>query len=204
MTGPGRPPLDRAELDPILQAVLRLAAASGSRSITFKQIAQEAKVSVGRLQHHFGTRDGLVREAFERHLLSISTRLEALGSAPGSTVERMARLADEVADHRSWQRATLWVDLLSRSVDSPDYLAAVQRINGAWNAVFVELITEGVARGEFTVEGTVEEAAAFIVAVADGLTVIIVTAGEDRLHQQRGLRRATLARAIESVLGVRV
>lgn len=204
MTGPGRPPLDRAELDPILEAVLRLAAVSGSRSITFKQIAAEAGVSIGRLQHHFGTRDELIREAFERHLLSITTRLESLGTAPGSATERMSRLADHVAEHRSWQRATLWIDLLSRSVDSPEYRAGVQGINGAWTAVFTQLISEGVARGEFSVEDTVEEAAAFIVGVADGLTAVIVTAGEDRLEEQRPLRRAMLARAIESVLGVSV
>lgn len=204
MAGPGRPPLDRAELDPVLEAVLRVSATSSSRQITLKQIAAEAGVSVGKLQHHFGTRDELVREAFEHHLLGITRRLDGLRRAEGSAVERMARLADEVAEHRSWQRSTLWIDLLGRSIDSIDYRKTVQEINRAWNGVFAELIRDGVRTGEFSVTTSAEDAAARIVAMADGLTVLVVTAGADRSDAERGRRRDLLAQVIESAVGVRI
>lgn len=204
MVGPGRPPLDRSELDPILDAVLRLAATSSSRSITFRQIATEAAVSVGKLQHHFGTRDELIREAFAHHLLAITGRLNELGTSTGDARQRISRLADEIAEHRSWQRATLWIDLLSRAIDSEEYRQTVQTISRAWLNVFEELIEFGRASGEFSLRGTVEDAAAHIVGVADGLTVVIVTAGEAELDAQRQLRRHMLATAIESAVGVRV
>ena len=188
----------------MLEAVLRVAASSSSRQITLKQIAAEAGVSIGKLQHHFGTRDDLVRESFEHHLLGITRRLDALRQAEGTAVERMARLADEVAEHRSWQRSTLWIDLLGRSIDSVEYRATVQEINRAWNGVFAELIRDGVRAGEFAVATSVEDAAAHIVTMADGLTVHVLVTGEGRVGAERDERRALLAAAIESALGVRV
>lgn len=204
MIGPGRPPLDRGELEPILEAVLRVAAIGSSRQITLKQIAAEAGVSIGKLQHHFGTRDELVRQAFEHHLLGITGRLDSLRQEAGSAVERMARLADEVAEHRSWQRATLWVDLLGRGIDSQEYQATVREIYRAWNSVFTELIRDGLRTGEFHVATTIDDAVAHIVAMADGLTALVVSSGIEHIEDERARRRDLFARAIESAVGVRV
>ncbi|WP_311478780.1 TetR/AcrR family transcriptional regulator [uncultured Gulosibacter sp.] len=204
MAGPGRPPLDRAELDPIFDAVLQVVSGCSSRQATLRQIATAAGVSIGKLQHHFGSRDDLVREAFEHHLLAITRRLEALRNTDGSATSRMAMLVDEIVENRSWQRSTLWIDLLSRSIDSDEYRASVQQVYRAWTAVFRDLIQDGVQSGEFTVATSVEDGAAGIVAVADGLNVLVVAFGESQIDSGRQRRRSVLAAAIKAAVGVQV
>lgn len=204
MAGPGRPPLERSELDPIFDAVLQVVSGCSSRQATLRQIATAAGVSIGKLQHHFGSRDDLVCEAFEHHLLAITKRLEALRNIDGSATSRMAMLVDEIVESRSWQRSTLWIDLLNRSVDSDDYRASVQQVYSAWTAVFRDLIHDGVQSGEFTVTTSVDDAAASIVAMADGLTVLVVTFGESQIDAGRQRRRSVLTAAIKAAVGVHV
>lgn len=159
---------------------------------------------MGKLQHHFGTRDELVRQAFEHHLLSITRHLEALRNAGGSATKRMSMLVDEIIENRSWQRSTLWIDLLSRSIDSAEYRSSAREIYQAWRTVFSELIQDGLQTGEFTVSTTAEDAAASIVAMADGLTILVITSGEEQLDREQEHRRALLATVINSAVGAQV
>ncbi|QUY63269.1 TetR family transcriptional regulator C-terminal domain-containing protein [Gulosibacter molinativorax] len=197
----GRPPIDPDDLVPILEAVLRLATTKNSQLITVREIAQEADVSVGRLQHHFGTRDELIGTAFEHHLLKVTDRLQNLRDAPGSARERMSRMIDEIAFNRAWRRSTIWIDLIAHAVSSDRYRAAVERINDAWNRVFTELIADGEAVGEFRLSATAEMTAAHLVAVSDGLTVMVITDGEGQAESRGQARRDMLAAAVSAALG---
>lgn len=204
MATPGRPPLERSELEPIFDAVLEVASTYTSRRATLQQIATSAGVSVGKLQHHFGTRDNLVRQAFEHHLLSITKMLGALRDMKGSATQRLSRLVDEVTQHRSWMRSTLWIDLLNRSIDSVQYRHSAQEIYRAWVEMFTELIKEGVEASEFHPATSAVDAATIIVSMADGLTVLVIVDGEESLDAERQQRRALLASVVEATLGIRL
>lgn len=199
--GPGRPPIDRRELEPVLDAVLRLSALKSSRDITLREIAAEAGVSVGRLQHHFGTRDQLIGRAFERYLLRVTSRLDDMGRSTGTATERMARLVDEIAVTHLWQRSSVWIDLLGRSSDSEHYRQIAVGVNDAWFAVLVRLVRDGVASGEFTIEATAEQVAWAIIGAADGLTTLVVVEGAAQTAARAPWRRRQLAMTVEALLG---
>lgn len=202
--GPGRPPLDRRELDPLLDAVLRCTALKGSRRATLREFAAEAGLSVGALQHHFGTRDALIRAAFERHLLKVTDRLERFRRSRGSASLRMGRFIDEIAFHHSWERATIWIDLAGRASDSEEYRGLLRQVNQAWHGVLVQLIAEGAESGEFALRCSAADAAWHIIGIADGLVITILSDGRTATVERGPWRRRQLAMAIESLLGVRV
>lgn len=198
---PGRPPIHPDELSPILDAVLRLATRQSSQLASMRQIAAEAGVSPGRLQHHFGSRDELISRAFRTHLLRVTDELERLRTSPGTASERMAKVINEVAAHYSWQRTSVWVDLLARGVGSEEYRGAVRVIDDAWYRVFYELIREGALTGEFNTAGTPEQCARLLVSVVDGLAILIIRDGESWIDEAAELRHEVFAVAVSAVLG---
>lgn len=198
--GPGRPPIDPSELDPILDAVLRLAALKGSRRITFREIAAEADVSVGRVQHHFGTREKLIHRAFERYLMRVTERLEELRRRPGTATERMALMIDEVSFRHSWQRSHVWIDLLGRSSDSEAARHIANEVNDAWFRVIGQLVREGIETGEFSPRGSADDTAWGIIAAADGLTIVVVADGAEHAAERAQRRRRLLGLVVGSML----
>ena len=181
---------------------MELVAEKGSRQISYGDVATRASVSVGKLQHHFGSRDALIRKAFEHQLLHVTDRIHQLLEHPGTVTTRLRAAADEVSLRNSWNRATIWIDLLGRSVDSEEYRALRDRVNDSWRYVFKQLLAEGVAAGECELRCPIDEAVAQIVAMGDGLTVHTVSHGLDRVEEQAPIMRAMFARTVESVVDI--
>jgi AcrR family transcriptional regulator len=65
-----RPPEDLTARARIRDAALDQFAARGVKAATLKDIADAAGVSVGLVQHHFGSKDGL-REACDKHVRDV-------------------------------------------------------------------------------------------------------------------------------------
>ncbi|MCO1658336.1 TetR family transcriptional regulator C-terminal domain-containing protein [Pseudonocardia sp. S2-4] len=79
----------------IAEAVLRLAAADGLESVSLRQVAAEAGISMGAVQHYFRTKDDMLGFALE-HLARrredrITARLSAGGAVP--TVRELVRVS---------------------------------------------------------------------------------------------------------------
>ena len=199
-TGRGRPPIDPRELEPILDAVMRVAARKGSHKVTMRAVADEADVSVGRLQHHFGSRDGLVESAFQHYLLQVTARLHALRTQPGTVEERLELLIDEIALRHSWRRSTIWIDLLHRSVSAADFRRAANAVQDAWMRLFTELIEEGIDAGAFAPTLDATATARQFVAVSDGFVIGLVLAGESNAETQALERQRLLREAAVSLL----
>ena len=66
----------------IIKAVWILIAHGGIEGVTFRRVAEQAGVSVGRVQHHFGTRDSLVRAACIAMIDGAHATYEELPSDP--------------------------------------------------------------------------------------------------------------------------
>ncbi|MGO1545441.1 MAG: TetR/AcrR family transcriptional regulator [Gulosibacter sp.] len=204
MAAPGRPPLDPAQLEPILVAVMDLVATKSSREISYRDVANSAGVSVGKLQHHFGTRDELIRKAFELRLLQVTHALHEIRDQPGTPTQRLTAAADEVALRGAWRRSTIWIDLLHRSVDSSEYRDLVVRVNDSWRNVFTALIRDGISTGEFSLEGPIEDAVQQIIITADGLTVHALVHGREYAKDEAAAIRGIFTRTLHATLGVRV
>lgn len=196
--------MNRDLLAPVLEAVLTLVERMNSRDISYRDVAAEAGVSVGKLQHHFGSKDELIRSAFEHRLLEVTAAIGAIDKTERTATSRLADAASEASIRGTWRRSTVWVDLVGRTVDDEEYRNLVNRVNDSWRNAFRALIEEGLAAGEFQLHGTVEEAVEQIILAADGLTIRTLADGKDRTDDRKAMMRRLFARVLERELGVAV
>lgn len=179
-----------------------LVSSKGSRQISYKDVAQAAGVSVGKLQHHFGTRDDLIREAFEHRLLRVTKRIQRIREQPGSAAHRLSAAVEEATLRNTWQRSTIWIDLLGRSLDSTAYRSLRDLVDVSWRRAFRQIIRDGVDSGEFDADVDVEDAVARIVLTVDGIMVQIFVQGRERVTEEAPRLRGMLVATVESALGV--
>lgn len=85
----------------ILRAALEVFSDRGTSATTMQDVARAADVSVGLVQHHFGSKDGLI-EAVDGHVLAvIATAMSASlpASAPDAVLELGERVHALLGDH---------------------------------------------------------------------------------------------------------
>jgi AcrR family transcriptional regulator len=82
----------------ILDAALALVGEGGPDAITHRAVAQRAKVSLGSTTYHYGTREALMRAAFQHYLSEARALFEVLGvDTPRTSIADVAALAVDVA-----------------------------------------------------------------------------------------------------------
>ncbi|MFL0241156.1 MULTISPECIES: TetR/AcrR family transcriptional regulator [unclassified Mycobacterium] len=187
---------DRAQLqqsrqDRILNAALQVFAQRGTSDATLQMVADRAGVSVGLVQHHFGTKDGLIKAVDDVAMKLISSTLFAALAAPGpdsvATIGRAVR--GLLADH------LVVMDYLGRAVASE---------TPSGMAIFDAMARSGIERWQRMVESG--DAVDGLDVVWAGLNPLIVTLGSVilRRHLDRHLpapftSEAELVRWEESV-----
>lgn len=97
-TSPTRPSVER-----IRDAALKCFAAYGTAATSLRYIADTAEVSIGLVQHHFGTKDGLITAVDEHVLTVLGSNLAGTSPAPspdpvGDHGHRVTRLIAEHTD----------------------------------------------------------------------------------------------------------
>ena len=84
--------LQQSRQDRILNAALRVFAQRGTSDATLQMVADTAGVSVGLVQHHFGTKDGLIKAVDDVAMNLISSTMFAALKSPGpDSVEAIGR-----------------------------------------------------------------------------------------------------------------
>ncbi len=133
--------------DRILRAAERLLAMYGVDGIRLRDIAAEAGVSIGLIQHHFGSRDDVVREM--------------LLAANAERVDQWTKQLDGVDDNRerlrlllsgalsSRERCIVWTESCAAASRHDFLQPLVSDTNNAWRSWVVETIERGVADGTF-------------------------------------------------------
>lgn len=110
---------DRAQLqqsrqDRILNAALQVFAQRGTSDATLQMVADSAGVSVGLVQHHFGTKDGLIKAVDDMAMNLIGNTMFAALESPGpDSVEEIGR-----AVHVLLTEHLVVMDYLGRAVAS--------------------------------------------------------------------------------------
>lgn len=109
----------------IAEAVCRLAARQGLDAVSLRQVAVEAGVSMGRVQHYFTTKDEMLLFAFRTIGERVEQRMRAaalaLGETPGPHALLRAMLLEMLPLSEPAQaEAPVLAAFLARAVVSPD------------------------------------------------------------------------------------
>jgi AcrR family transcriptional regulator len=162
--------------DRILRAAERLLALYGVDGIRLRDIAAEAGVSIGLIQHHFGTRDDVVREmllaANEQRIREWTAQLDEVGDSR----ERLRLLLAGALSSR--ERCIVWTESCAAASRHEFLQPLVSGTNDAWRRWVVETIERGMADGTFTLRTTPAATAKMLVALVDGL-MMAVAADDD-------------------------
>jgi AcrR family transcriptional regulator len=119
----------------LLDAAIRVVAATGLRGLTIRSVSAEAGVTHGLVRHHFGSRGGLVDETV-RHAARISVDASALEPGTGSVEDMASHLGELVQEQAELQafQFELLLEARRRAELLPhmqevydDYIAATQR-----------------------------------------------------------------------------
>jgi AcrR family transcriptional regulator len=194
--------------DRVLRSAERLVAVRGFERVRLRDVAKEAGVSIGSLQHHFETRDGLLRETF---LWSANRRLDhwaADAAVEGDPWERLKAMLERVFEVDDFQmRSTIWIEFSAAAARDEHVRAVMADLYERWRVPLRQTIHEGVEAGIFSPQADIDEVVDILAAQIDGLEVaaIIAPAGM-RTPRLRELVLATarMALGIDGAGAVRV
>ncbi|MCC5948666.1 MAG: TetR family transcriptional regulator C-terminal domain-containing protein [Nitriliruptoraceae bacterium] len=157
----------------ILCAAIQVVGRKGALGARLKDIAREADVSLGLVQHYFGTRDELMEHTF-RMMLSISLdrvrAVEARDPDPLHTLVSMLRLhAYGSVDFA--ERWGFWVEMWSSARRDPALAEIARTIYELWTVPFESTIRRLQQEGRCRTDISAAAAAVLIMGLIDGLAV---------------------------------
>lgn len=164
----------------IIEAAMAVIARRGVAETRLVDVADQAGVSVGMLQHYFRSRENLVRETFLAAHADSLAKLRSLAAAEPDPFRRLVGFVEWVVTGR-W---SLWVEIWAASSRDEVLRGAIAKIYKEWALPFREAIGEGVALGLFNPRGTPEDVADRIVSEIDGLGVRMLL-GDPRTRPRR-------------------
>jgi AcrR family transcriptional regulator len=155
-----------------LRSAERLVAVHGFERVRLRDVAKEARVSIGALQHHFETRDRLLRETF---LWSAGRRVRewaAAEDADGNPWERLVALLERaLAEDDFSVRSTIWIEFCAAASRDEEIRAVMADLYDQWRAPMRRAIEDGIASGLFSPAAPVEDVVDILAAQIDGLEV---------------------------------
>ena len=169
----------------IVDALLVLVASRGVDHLTVRNIAAEAGMSVGAVQHHFGTKDSLVIAAMQAVDEKFRRRLrERLTNVPTAD-ERLRIFCREIAciEGPDLTDAVVWTAFAARAcTDAP--IRALHAASWAGTEQFtLTLLADAYPDVEVTADD-----AALLLAVTDGIAVARGAEQSSRMSPRRAMR----------------
>ncbi len=126
MSDPRRPyrrETEEQRRDALILAALAMMAKGGAQSMTVRAIAEEAGTTPGLIRHYFGTKDDLIRCAFERFMGDMTAQSLATPAIkttdPGRAIAALicASLRPPVLDG---EKVRIWASFLQMAQQHPD------------------------------------------------------------------------------------
>lgn len=160
----------------IAEALWRITAGRGLEAVSLRDVATEAGVSMGSVQHYFTTKEQMLLFALEYMSERIDRRVrERVAASPDPQAARTVLRATLVEllpmdeEHRA--EAGVWVAFLARAAVEPN-LAAILRESYAQLHEMVAWLIRRTQEGSGALEDLdSEREAAALLALVDGLTV---------------------------------
>ncbi|MGB4074241.1 TetR/AcrR family transcriptional regulator [Pseudomonas sp.] len=166
-TTPLRVDRDQALREHILSCALVRVADGGFAALTMQALAEAAGIATGSLYRHFRNKGELAAEVFA---LASQREVDALAQTvrgPGSPRQRLAAGLERFAA-RAWDSRRLAFALIAEPVD-PQVDEQRLLYREAYAELFIELLQEGVAAGQFHVQQVNLVAACLVGAIAEAL-----------------------------------
>ena len=168
----------RAEL---LAAAVRVIAQRGYAETRFQDVAEEAGVAVGTLQHHFGTRRRMLLEALQAWIDEMDAQVEVLRVGDGDAWQRLqvlliylgTRLGERVD---SWR---MWLDFLGAALRDPELRGSTSRSNVLWGEAIAGVVREGEEDGVFAPVLSADDVAEVLGALLDGTALQVFALDSD-------------------------
>lgn len=185
----------------ILHAAVVVIARDGADRAKLKDVADQAGVSLGMVQHYFRTRDELMANAFES-MMALSTRnWETISrSAPDSLVHLFAGLRLHTYGSAPFaQRWGFWVELWAVARRDPTLKRTAHTVYERWGQPFTEALAALARQGQIGTNESPEDLSMEILALIDGLVVRAVV-DPDALDVEA--MRARLCAAAARTLGI--
>ncbi|MGW5150667.1 TetR/AcrR family transcriptional regulator [Rhodococcus koreensis] len=192
----GEDPLVAESRRRILDATERLIAVHGIEKVRLRDIAREAGVSIGKIQHYFDSRDAVIEEMLSAASLRRVSDWATFASDIDDPATKMVSLLEHAITDR--ERCTVWLATTSVASRNDQFIPDVARIYDAWRAKLSEVVESGRSEGMFRPVAPVDEIVDSIISVIDGLmtAVAIDLSGYTHERNTRMLRRIA-----ESLLG---
>jgi AcrR family transcriptional regulator len=164
----------------IAAAVARLAATKGLASVSFREVAAEAGMSVANVQHYFGSKHDMLIGALDRQSATIGTRivehLDALGpSATPLDQIRTIVTAFIPTDETSTAAMRVYHSFAGAAVADPTLRTTEAFANGrAVIATLADRLTQAALAGEVRPEIDPDRDAAKLLALVLGLSLCVL------------------------------
>jgi len=161
------------------QLVAEAAAALADRGVEgtrLSDVAARAGVSIGLLQHHFGSRDALIDEAIET---VAARKFDGLARAQRgihdpwelivAAIDEVLATDDPIADARSW------LDVCAAAAHRPSTSAAIERVQQLWVTLIEGAVAAGASRGDFQPTMSPRAVARSVNALVDGMGLALAS-----------------------------
>ncbi|MFT4470174.1 TetR/AcrR family transcriptional regulator [Arthrobacter sulfonylureivorans] len=190
---PRKAPAERAA--ELAQAARTIALEQGLAAITLRNVARRAGVASGLVAHYYPTVDALVAETFSSIVAAETEEVAALLAELPTPRQGLSLLLDTLLDDRRLDVTAVWVEAWSLGRRNETLAVSVRDQMDAWQSVIKDLVTAGIAAGEFSTPDA-ESVAWQILGMIDGLNA-------QALVRWNGVadRHTHLARAVEVMVG---
>jgi AcrR family transcriptional regulator len=177
--------------DDLLQVTRAVAAERGYDATRLSDVADASGVPVSSLQHHFGTRDAMVREAVTAGVRDELARVRRSTSSihdPWRRLQRMLRLAISSDDSDRREGWLVWIEHWRGALRDRDLLADSAVIQREWRAMFADVIQDGVDQGVFHPIDSIDDVTTELIALIDGLGIpLLLRRGDVSVPRARRL-----------------
>jgi AcrR family transcriptional regulator len=173
MSTPARKPKEDASLaasrrSQIIDAALEVIAKRGVAQTRLVDVADEAGVSIGLLQHYFRKRDALLHAAFAEALRQTFADFDDIAAAEPDPLARLIRFLHQSVLSKRWP---IWLEFWGISFREPELRKASAALYDEWVAAFHKAVTDGIDAGAFSPRVSAQDVADRLVAQIDGLAV---------------------------------
>jgi AcrR family transcriptional regulator len=159
----------RAELVATAAGVISRRGVDATR---LSDVAAEADVSIGLLQHYFGSRDVLIREAFEVAVVGdFEDQLESHRSSIDPWQRIQSVLSELISPTEPVKEARNWLDLCATAAKEPDLQPTVSEVQLRWIGLIERAVEDGIELGKFNPALPADEVARGINALGDGMVL---------------------------------
>jgi AcrR family transcriptional regulator len=157
-------------LDDLLRTAIQVIVDQGLSNTRTADVAKAAGVSQALVFYHFSTKEALITQAFAYAAEQDLAKLEAVVASRQTPLEKLRRLVRLLAPQGRSDSWLVWIDGWSEALRNPELEKVSRRLDLRWKEALIEVITAGVASGEFTCDDP-QGAAWRINCLIDGLAV---------------------------------